>query len=307
MAKEMFDLMIMIALLIISGFILKKKNIITDVGKKTLTDILLCVILPCNILRAFCIETGEKFWKAFSTMLLVAVLVQILSLFVARFMYFRMKEGEKQVFQYGTVCSNAGFIGNPLTQSVFGDLGLLYASIYLIPLRIVMWTAGVSYFSNQADKKQQMKKVLLNPCMIAVYIGMVLLLTQWTLPDAVMSTVTAFSNCCTAMTMMYIGTILANVDFKSLISVSQLFFALLRLILLPGVVLLCCMLFKVDGLVAAVAVFLTAMPAGSTTSLLASKYGADEDAAAKCVVFTTLLSVVTLAVWSFLLKYLYRL
>ena len=307
MAKEMFDLMIMIALLIMTGVLLKKKNIITDAGKKTLTDLILRVILPCNILRAFCIEAGKNFWEAFSTMLFVAILVQILSMLAARFMYFRMKKGEKQVFQYGTVCSNAGFIGNPLTQSVFGDLGLLYASIYLIPLRIVMWTAGVAYFSDQADKKQLMKKVLLNPCMIAVYIGMVLLVTQWALPDAVMNTVTALSNCCTAMTMLYIGTILADVDFKSLLSASQSYFALLRLIVLPAIVLTGCMFCRLDGLVSSVAVFLTAMPAGSTTSLLASKYRADEDAAAKCVVFTTLLSVVTLPVWSFLLKYLYRL
>ena len=34
MAKEMFDLMIMIALLIMTGVLLKKKNIITDAGKR---------------------------------------------------------------------------------------------------------------------------------------------------------------------------------------------------------------------------------------------------------------------------------
>ena len=96
-------------------------------------------------------------------------------------------------------------------------------------------------------------------------------------------------------------------DFKSLLSASQSYFALLRLIVLPAIVLTGCMFCRLDGLVSSVAVFLTAMPAGSTTSLLASKYRADEDAAAKCVVFTTLLSVVTLPVWSFLLKYLYRL
>ena len=48
--------------------------------------------------------------------------------------------------QYGTVCSNAGFLGSPLTEGLFGGVGLLLTSVYLIPQRIVMWSMGVSYF-----------------------------------------------------------------------------------------------------------------------------------------------------------------
>lgn len=305
MFGEMLELMGMMGLLMLTGAFLKKKNMITDVGKKNLTDIILYVILPCNIVKAFCVETSTSFWKAFSIMLLIASFVQILSMLVAKFMYNRMENGEKQVYQYATVCSNAGFMGNPLTQSVFGDMGLLYASIFLIPLRIVMWTAGVSYFSDKADKKQLFKKVLLHPCMIAVYIGMFLLLTQWSLPSVIMNTVSSFSSCCTAMTMMYIGTILVDVDFKSLFTGHQIYFAFLRLVFLPAVVFSGCLLFHVDALVSAVAVFLTAMPAGSTTSLLAAKYRADEESAAKSVVFTTGLSIFTLSIWCMILKAVY--
>lgn len=302
MLSEMLMLMGTMLFLMLTGALLRKKKIVTDSGKKSITDIVLYVILPCNIVKAFCVETGKDFWSGFSLMLMVAVCVQLVSMMTARFAYFYMKDREKQVYQYGTVCSNAGFMGNPLSQSVFGDTGLLYASIFLIPLRIVMWTAGVSYFSDKADKKQLLKKVLLHPCMIAVYIGMFLLLTQWELPAVVMKTVTYFSNCCTAMTMMYVGTILADVDFRTLFTRHQIYFAVIRLIVLPGIVYAFCQLFRIEQLIMGVAVFLTAMPAGSTTSLLAAKYGADEEAAAKSVVFTTALSVVTLSLWYMILK-----
>ncbi|MDD6815034.1 MAG: hypothetical protein PUE84_01120 [Firmicutes bacterium] len=46
---------------------------------------------------------------------------------------------------------------------------------------------------------------------------------------------------------------------------------------------------------------MAAMPAGNTTAILAAKYHAHEEAAVRCVVFTTALSVVTTPVWSFLL------
>ena len=301
MIGDMLELMGMMFLLMLVGAFLRKKEFITQAGKKCLTDIILYVILPCNIIKAFCIELDGGVAKNLLIALIVSIGIQFFYMILNKTIYGMMSDGEKQVYQYGTICSNAGFMGNPLTQGVFGDVGLLYCSILLIPQRIMMWTAGVTYFTTDKDKKGLMKKVLLHPCMIAVYIGLAIMLTPLQLPGILMRTVSSFSSCCTAMTMMYVGTILSDVDFKTLFTGKQLYFAFIRLIGCPAVVLLLCHLCHVDRLVTAVSVFLTAMPAGSTTSLLAAKYGADEESAAKSVVLTTALSVLTLSVWSVIL------
>lgn len=301
MFSDLFVLMGMMFLLMASGAILRKINIITVQGKKVLADIILFVILPCNIIKAFCIEIQEGLWHSLTKVLLAAILIQMLCLLLTKFIYNKMNEKEKAVYQYGTICSNAGFMGNPLAQGVFGDVGLLYASIFLIPQRIVMWTAGISYFSKEADKKNAVKKVLIHPCMIAVYIGLFILISGLWPPAVLQNTIQAFSNCTTAMTMMYIGTILTEVDFKTVASLKQIYFACIRLILIPLIVFLVCKVAKIDSLIAGVCVLLTAMPAGSTTSLLAFRYGADEETAAKCIVFTTALSVITLPIWSAIL------
>lgn len=304
MIGDMLELMGMMFLLMLVGAFLRKKEFITKAGKKCLTDIILYVILPCNIIKAFCIELDGGIARNLIIALIVSIGIQFFYMILNKTIYGMMSDGEKQVYQYGTICSNAGFMGNPLTQGVFGDVGLLYCSIFLIPQRIMMWTAGVTYFTTDKDKKGLMKKVLLHPCMIAVYIGLAIMLTPLQLPGVLMRTVSSFSSCCTAMTMMYVGTILSDVDFKTLFSEKQLYFAFIRLIGCPAVIFLLCHLAHVDRLVTAVSVFLTAMPAGSTTSLLAAKYGADEESAAKSVVLTTALSVLTLSVWSMiLLKY----
>lgn len=274
---------------------------ITTQGKKVLTDVILYVILPCNIIKAFCIEVTADFWISISKVIFAAVLIQLLCLFLTKFIYGMMEKGEKSVYQYGTICSNAGFMGNPLAQGVFGDLGLLYASVFLIPQRIVMWTAGITYFTDGKDKKAGIMKVLVHPCMIAVYIGLAIMIWNIQLPQVLFNTVNAYSNCCTAMTMMYVGTILGDVDFRTIISFKQVYFALVRLVFIPAIVYIICKLFQVDPLITGVCVLLTAMPAGSTTSLLAYKYGADEESAAKSVVFTTALSVISLPIWSIIL------
>ena len=63
-----------------------------------------------------------------------------------------------------------------------------------------------------------------------------------------------------------------------------------------------CLLFHIDTLVMGISVVLAAMPAASTTAILAAKYGGDEVFATKCVVFTTLLSMVSAPVWCMVLQ-----
>lgn len=304
MFQEMFSVFGMMFLMILAGAYLRKRNVITDGGKKFITDLTLSWVLPCNIVKSFCIETNEKFWVAASEVLVVAVVIQFFCVFCNHFIYNRVREGEKEVYQYGTVCSNAAFLGNPVTEGVFGSIGLVYSSIFLIPVRIMLWTAGISYFTKEADKKKMVLKVLVNPCIVAVYIGIALMITGIKLPGFVMTTLTSFSNCCTPLTMIYIGSILVGVNVKELVSKSQIYFASIRLVIIPIAVLLGCYLVKMEPIVTGVCVLLTSMPAGATTSLLAAKYEADEAAAAKCVVFTTLLSVVTVPLWSFFLLWM---
>lgn len=303
MFSELYRLMGMMVLLMGAGFLMRKTGIITLEGKKCLTDIILYAILPCNIIKAFSREMEAGFWSTFFMVLLMAVLAQVVSFLLSRLLYRRFDAGEKCVYQYATVCSNSGFMGNPLAEGVFGETGLLYASIFLIPQRIVMWTAGVSSFQKTESGKTAYRKILTHPCMVATYIGMVIMVFQIPLPDVLGDTILAFSNCCTAMTMVYIGTILTDVDFRELFGKHQIFFAAIRLALIPALVYGICRLTGMDALITGVSTLLSATPAGSTTSLLAAKYGADEKAAARCVVFTTALSAVTIPVWSmFLLR-----
>ena len=297
---QMVSLMGEMFLLMFTGYIARRTGIITKDGKLCLTNLILYVILPCNIVKAFMNEKGTD-WASMLQVLILASLIQLLCTAISFLCYNFLPPNLKAVYQYATVCSNAGFMGNPLSEAVFGDLGLLYTSIFLIPQRIIMWTAGVSYFVTGGSKKGLMKKVLIHPCMIAVYIGIFIMLSNLTLPTFLSSTITVISSCTTAMTMIYIGTILTETSLRTLVSKEQIYFAVLRLVLIPLAVYIPCRILHIDSMITGVCTFLTAMPAGSTTSLLATRYHADEISAARCVVFTTILSAVSVPVWGMLL------
>lgn len=299
--EKLLTLQLTMFALILIGLFLRKKDMITAEGKRCMTDLVINLILPANIIKSFLIEFNSTIFINFLSILLISIGIQILCTFLSNLLYKNETTSRRKVLQYGIVCSNAGFLGNPIAEGVFGPDGLSLASIYLIPMRIVMWSAGVSFFTESPDKKTLFKKVITHPCIVAAGIGIVLMLFQIPLPNFVTSTIGTLSSCNTALSMIIIGTILADVDLRTMIDKTLISYCGLRLILLPLLVFSTCSFLPVDSMVKGVSTLLTAMPAGATTAILAAKYNGDAPFATKCVVCSTALSLVTTFLWSLLL------
>jgi len=299
--QKLIDLQLTMFLMMAVGIIVKKIGIIGKEGQKNLTDLVIYVILPSNIIKSFMVEFSLKIMYTFGKVLIIAVLIQVLCSLVGHFMYNKIEPARKKCLQYATICSNAGFLGNPVAEGVFGTMGLTLASIYLIPQRIVMWSAGISVFTQSPDKKTLFKKVMTHPCIVSCIIGIILMVTQISLPSFLNSSLITLSSCNTALSMIVIGMILADIDLKKMADGTVLYFTAIRLILIPLVVYIPCRLLGVDSMITGVCVLLAAMPGGATTSILASKYDGDTIFATKCVVFSTLASLITTPVWSFIL------
>lgn len=298
---ELISLQLRMFLIMLVGLFFRKKGIISREGKKNLTDLVIYLILPCNIVKSFMIGFDSNTLKNFGVILLISMLIQVFCAVLAKVLYRRVEPGHRPVLMYATVASNSGFLGNPVAEGVFGSMGLALASVYLIPQRIVMWSAGVSYFTKGSSRKELIKRVATHPCIVAVFLGMLLMLTQVSLPSFLDAALKDIGNCNTAMSMLVIGTILADVKPREMPDKSILLFSGLRLVLIPLAVYAGCLLFRADGLVTGVSVLLAAMPAASTTAILAAKYDGDAVYASKCVVLTTVLSLAVTPVWSMIL------
>ena len=299
--KEIISLQITIFLLVAIGFLVKRIHIIGSQGQKNINDLVIYVILPCNILKAFLGGTMDGMFSAYLEILLISIGIQAFCVVYGKLVFRRESEGRRKCLEYGTICSNAGFLGNPIAEGVFGAQGLMLASVYLIPQRIMMWSSGLAVFSGTKDFRATVKRVVTHPCIIACAAGILFMAWGVTLPDGLMRTVTALGNCNTAMSMMVIGMILAEIDLSKLWDPALLRYAVHRLIIIPAVILAVCTLLPVDRDVRGVSVLLAAMPAGATTSILAEKYGVESAFATKLVIFSTLMSLLTICAWSMLL------
>ena len=292
------ELQITLFLLIGIGYLIKKCGIVSDEGQKSITDLVINVVLPLNIITAF-INTGTDS-SIFDCLqiLIVSTVIQIFCVSYGAIVYRNRPDGRKRCLRYGIICSNAGFLGNPIAEGLFGATGLMLASIYLIPQRVMMWSEGLRIFSNETDPLKKVRKVLLHPCVVACVVGAVLMIGKIQLPSVVFLTVSTIGRCNTALSMFVIGMILSRVDLRTIIDKDVIRYTFERLLLIPALVWAGCRIFSVDSMITSLSVILAAMPAGATTSMLAEKYDHDPEFATKMVLFSTLCSIPTLVFWT---------
>ena len=279
---KMVDVQTVLFIYMAVGFFCRKKGIFNDAARDKLTDFVVLITLPCMIFESFHMEFSLESLKQGGVAVLIATVMAAAALLLGKVLYNRFPYGEKSILQYGTLVTNSGFAGLPVVSGAYGDEGLFLGSLFIIPTRILMWSAGISLFT-KADAKQAVRKVLLNPGIIAVEVGLVWMLFQLPLPHFVDAAVDNLGACTSPMAMALVGAILADVPLKTVFDPKCFYLVAVRQL-------------GVDPLTAGVSVVLTGMPIGSTTAILAQKYGADAQFASKCVFISTLTSLVTVPI-----------
>lgn len=277
------------------GYCCNKKKIFDKQTEIKLTDFVLRITMPCMVFNSFNMKLTMEFMKEASFCLALAFAVCAVGWLLGKVAYQRYPQEKKSILQYATLVNNCGFLGLPIVSSVLGEEGLVLAAIFIIPNRIFMWTAGISIFDKESsDKKQALLKVLMNPCMIAVYLGLLQAAIQVPIPEFAQKALTGLGNCTTPISMLLIGSMLTALNLDSFKDWSTIYYGVIRLVVLPLFALVFMKLMGVNEVLVACGVILTAMPAGSTTALLAQKYGADAVYGTKIVLTSVLFSMLSI-------------
>ena len=294
---KMFQLQMMLFLLMAVGVLFRKRNIISESGRKTLSNLTVNLILPCNIIESFLGEwnVSENLLRHCLIALGISFGIQVAALYLSMLFFAPVSRDKKNIFKYGLIVSNSSFIGIPVVGELYGNLGVLYTSFFQIPIRIMMWTAGLSLFTN-VDNKESFQKLLKHHCIIAIVIGAFLMIASVPLPSFLGNTIAGLSKCTTPLSMITVGAMFANSKWSDFLDPSILYYCLIRLIVFPAIVFGAVRLLGIDLVLGNVAVLLSAMPMAATTAILADKYNYNGETASRSIFVSTLLSIVTLPV-----------
>lgn len=298
--QNMINMQMMMFLLVIIGFIIRKKEVVSEVGRTNMVDLCLYVTLPFNIFHAFMVTWEKSMLYSFLTILALSAGYNIISIIISKFCFQKSPEERRNPLRYATIVSNGGFLGNPVIEGIYGVQGLFYASVFMLPVRIVMWTVGTSCFLKEG-KTGIFRKVMTHPCIIAIYAGILFMWSGIHAPAFLEKTITGISSCNTPISMMLVGMMLAEMNPRGLIDKTMVWFTTLRLVVIPLIILGITLLLPIDPLLRGIAVIIAGMPAPITTALLASKYNASEAYATAMIFVSTVCSLVTLPLLTLLL------
>lgn len=289
---QMVNVQAILFIYILVGFYSKKALILDDVTQQRLTEWVVRITFPCMVFASFHMEFRLEYLVEGATVIAIATGMASAALILGKFLYRRFPQHERCILQYGTLVSNAGFAGLPMIAGAYGTEGLFLASLFIIPTRILMWSAGISLFTSM-DASARLKKVLLNPSLIAVVLGLIRMVLQIPLPDFMNTAIQNLGASTTPLAMALVGAMLADISPRAMLDPKAFYLAFVRQLLLPLLCLISLRALGVNPLTTAVSVVLTGMPIGSTTAILAGKYGADATFASKCVFLSTLTSLIT--------------
>jgi len=294
MLNVQLTLLVTIAL----GYGITKGGMISPKTRAELTNLVINVILPCSIFSSFQQGMSPEILRWGIVVLLVASGLQFLVFILNKFLFLWIPTEKRIILKYAMITNNSAFMGLPVLGGVIGELGILYGSIFLIPMRILMWTTGLSLFTaseaSTASTGKRIVSVITNPNMIAVYLGIGFVFLPIQLPVFLMNAITTVGFCVRVVPMMIVGSLLSGVKFKEAFDIHSFYYSLFRLLVVPAIMLGALSLLKLDPVVVSVSVFMAGMPAANTTAVLAEKYGKEPEFASKTVLVSILLSMITL-------------
>ena len=307
----MFQLQIQILVYLLIGWIFAKKNWLSKFTTKQLNFLVMNLILPCSIFNAFQSPQAQAITQQdLFFMIILSIFLQIIMILVAHLSWRFIQDPHQRInLEYGTMFNNSGTLGMVIGQAAFGEIGVLYTSLFALPLRIGMWSYGLMVYSRQveANLKAVFQKVVTNPCFLATTFGLVFLLLEKqgiVLPDLLTSTIASIGKCNTVLIMIVIGATLSEISFQEINDSITIWYCVIRLLAIPLVLALLFWPFHLLNTIAGkVCILELAMPAPVTMAMLSQKYDTTPLLASKLIFLSTLASMFTLPLWDWILSF----
>lgn len=294
----------------VPGFILKKKNMVSEDCIPGLSKVLLFVCQPCLAVYTF---SGVDFsLETLKNIGVFALLVTIIHAIILSAAYIalrrRSKEPVYRIMTIATTFGNCAFFGIPVIEALLPETAsslIMYTTVYAVVMNVLGWTVGSAIISGDS-KYISVKKVFLNPAMLSAVLAMVMFVFGIKLPDTVGSMVTTIAKMATPLSMLVMGMRLATVELKYMFSDIRLYLAIaVKQFIMPLIAFL--VVFRLPFLdidMRRTFFIICACPVASIVLNFSEIVGAGQKEGASVVLLGTIVSIVTLPVMMFLLPFI---
>ena len=287
------------------GFYCGKKGFISDSSAKTLSFIVVNIANPAMIINAGLSDEASIQGKELAFMFLLAIGVFAFLILLGYIIppILRVPAEDIGPYKVMIIFNNIGFMGFPILQAAYGPQSLLYASLFLFPFNILIYTYGIACMRKNSQEKESFDlSKAVNVGTIACAVSLIIYIFGIPVPDFLKTTASSLSGLTGPLSMMVIGQSMINMKAKEMFGDIRLFiFSLIKLVAVPVVGIMILKLFITDELILNVCYIMLATPVASMAAMLAQQYDGDYKLASKGVALTTILSVITIPLVSLLI------
>jgi predicted permease len=211
---------------------------------------------------------------------------------------------DRSIEGLGACYANTGFMGVPLCLAVFGPAGLPPAILSTLLTACVLFAGAIVLIEMDVQQQPSLGRTLRrvgfslarNPLLIAPVLGLLVASSGFALPGPVRHFTTLLGDAASPCALVTIGLFLAQSrgtgDQPTVVRL-----VVLKLLINPAITaVLACFVFSMPALWSHTAVLLSALPIGTGPFMLAKRYERAPAVTSRAILFSTVVSVVTISV-----------
>lgn len=222
-------------LMVVVGYGAVKCRVVDSDDSKTLSSLIVYILQPCLICRSFQIELTAERMSGFLCALGLGIATYLV--WIAALELLKKPLRLDAVDRCSLIYSNVGNLALPLIHMILGSEYVFYASALQVPFNLLVWTHGNSIISG--ERHLHVKKILLNPNVIAVIAGLLLTALRIRLPDFLDTAMEGLGNMVGPGSMLVIGMVITKSDLKKVFTNCRAYaISLGRLLAMPASLLL---------------------------------------------------------------------
>lgn len=284
-------------IVMVIGFALVKMRVVKTDQSVVLSKLALYLFMPAAIINSFNVKLTSEILGGFALAVGAGIALHIMLLGVDA-IFARAAKGTA-VERASVMYSNAGNLIIPIVSFVLGDEWVIYSLGFMSVQLCFIWSQGIRLF--ERGKKFDLKKVLLNPNIIAIAVGLVIMLSGLTLPDFVSEITGSLGGVLGYVGMLIAGMTAAGLDFKKMAKYPRLYLSTaMRVIVCPTLSLALLLALRVlvqipsNEEILLISFLATMTPSAATIMQLAQVYDTEVDYSVAINILTTLAACVTM-------------
>ena len=292
--------------ILFTGWFLRKINFIDDKMNNSINKLIVYFAYPCLIVHNIgTLDLSGEIIVSFG----LTFIISLVCFYIYGLVSFGYSKGrnfpkeDSNSLEFSMATPNNGFMGFPVSLIFFGEMGMLLMLAHNAAMNFFVFTYGIKLLRrNHADNRKATPKrfikatlkLLLNPNILALFIGFALSLLGGILPAAVDEYLVYIGNISTPMAMIFIGSTLTGYNFKDIIKSKVIIEAsLVKLLVMPVITVGLVYFLPIEPIIKCIVVLGICFPTAATCSMLAQQEGLDPGPASKTLFLSTVLSIIT--------------